>query len=108
MNEVAVTRTSTTAIISLVFGILTWFGLPLIGAIVAVICGHAARSEIRASGGRLQGDGMALGGLIMGWLHLLFFAVLVWLLFMVPVSLFGGFGGIVHWLHHLDCGTTAT
>ena len=105
MNQVVVTRTSTTAVISLVFGILTWLGLPFIGAIVAVICGHAARSEIRGSEGQLQGSGMALGGLILGWLHLLLFVGIVWVLFMLPVSLFGGFGAITHWLHHLDCGT---
>ena len=42
-----VTPTSTAATISLVFGILSWFGLILIGPIVAIIAGHMARNEIR-------------------------------------------------------------
>ncbi|MFP6857711.1 MAG: DUF4190 domain-containing protein, partial [Roseibacillus sp.] len=37
-------------------------------AIPAVICGHIARKQIRASGGLQTGDGMALTGLITGYL----------------------------------------
>jgi len=52
--------TSTTAVISLVFGILCWMAIPFIGAIVAVVCGHLARGEIRrAPPGSMEGDGMA-------------------------------------------------
>ena len=64
-------RTSATAIVSLVFGILGWICLPGIGAIVAVICGHMARSEIRrVPPGTIDGDGMALAGLILGWVQI--------------------------------------
>lgn len=67
----AAPTTSTTAIISLVFGILgVIFALPLIGPLVAVVAGHMARNEIRRSEGRLTGDGMAVAGLIMGYLML--------------------------------------
>jgi Domain of unknown function (DUF4190) len=104
MNEVTVVRTSSTAIVSLIFGILTWFVLPVIGAIVAVICGHAARSEIRRSGGQLEGGGLALAGLILGWTHLLLLILAV-SLFMLPLA--GGFAWMLHWLHHLqDLGTS--
>lgn len=66
------TTTSTAAILSLVFGILgVVFALPLIGPIVAVAAGHIARNEIRRSGGRLSGDGLAVAGLIMGYMMLL-------------------------------------
>lgn len=61
---------STTATVSLILGIVAWFALPLIGAIGAVICGHIARNEIRQSGGRIGGDGMALAGLILGYLQI--------------------------------------
>jgi hypothetical protein len=66
------TTTSTLAIVSLVFGILTWAVLPFIGAIVAIVCGHLARSEIRREpvGTVMEGNGMALAGLILGYLHL--------------------------------------
>jgi hypothetical protein len=89
-------RTSTLAVVSVIFGILCWIGLPFIGAIVAVICGHSARSEIRrAPPGTIEGDGMALTGLILGWLHLLLFilAVVIFLMF------FGGLAFIAAHVH---------
>ena len=62
---------STAAIVSLVCGILCWLPvLPVIGAIVAVIAGHMARNQIRASEGRVGGAGMAKAGLILGYAHL--------------------------------------
>jgi hypothetical protein len=61
---------STTAVISLVFGILSWFALPVIGSIVAVIAGHMARAEIRRSNGQLGGGGMATAGIILGYIQL--------------------------------------
>jgi type IV pilus assembly protein PilA len=45
-----------------IFGLL--FFLP---AIAAIILGHLSRSDIRKSNGRLQGNGMAIAGLIMGY-----------------------------------------
>jgi len=66
--NIPVRITSTTAVISLVFGILCWMAIPFIGAIVAVICGHVARGEIRrAPPGSMEGDGMAVAGLVLGW-----------------------------------------
>ncbi|MEW6568045.1 MAG: DUF4190 domain-containing protein [Chloroflexota bacterium] len=64
------TQTSTMAIVSLVSGIISWFALPLIGAVVAVITGHMAKKEIRSSMGRLTGEGMATVGLVLGYLQL--------------------------------------
>ena len=64
-------RTSGTAITSLIFGIVTWVGLPVVGALVAVICGHIARGEIRRMPvGTIEGDGMAIAGLILGYTQL--------------------------------------
>jgi hypothetical protein len=67
------TRTSPLAIVSLVFGILTWCLLPFVGALVAVVCGHLARSEIRRAPADApqDGDGMAVAGLVLGYVHLL-------------------------------------
>jgi hypothetical protein len=79
----AVLRTSGTAVASLVFGILSWCLLPFIGAILAVILGHSARSEIRrASPGTVEGDGMALAGLILGWAHLALFILAAMFVFL--------------------------
>ncbi|MCE2571322.1 DUF4190 domain-containing protein [Motilimonas eburnea] len=66
-NAVRSPDTSSLAIVSLIFGIL---GLFFFGSLIAVICGHIARSNIRQSQGKLAGDGMALAGLIMGYLSL--------------------------------------
>lgn len=64
-------RTSSLAVISLVFEVLAYMLLPGIGAIVAVICGHSARSEIRgAPPGTIEGDSMALAGLVLGWIQI--------------------------------------
>ncbi len=63
--------TNTMAIVSLVSGVISWFALPLLGAIVAIITGHMARSEIRNSRGLQGGDGLAVVGLILGYLNLL-------------------------------------
>ncbi|MBO9717700.1 MAG: DUF4190 domain-containing protein [Pseudoxanthomonas sp.] len=65
MNQIR--QTSPLAITSLVSGILGWTLLPFIGTIVAIITGHMARSEIRRSNGRLEGDGLAVAGLVLGW-----------------------------------------
>jgi quinol-cytochrome oxidoreductase complex cytochrome b subunit len=62
--------TSTTAIVSLIGGILAWTVLPLIGMVVALIAGHMARNEIRRAGGQLGGDGLAIAGLILGYAQL--------------------------------------
>lgn len=81
----ATAPSSTMAIVSLIAGIVAWVVLPFISAIVAVACGHMARREIRDSGGRLTGDGMAIAGLVLGYLQLgiagLFFCAFVGLIF---------------------------
>jgi hypothetical protein len=63
-------QNSTMAIISLISGIVSWFLLPLIGAIVAIITGHMAKNEIKASNGQIGGNGMATAGLILGYVQL--------------------------------------
>lgn len=72
-------QTSTLTIVSLCFGILGWSLMPFLGNIVAIITGHLARSEIRQSHGSVQGDGLAIAGMILGYLGLLlgFIAILM-------------------------------
>lgn len=77
-------RTSSLAVVSLIFGVLSWVFLPFIGALVAVICGHAARSEIhRAPPGSIEGDGMAMAGLILGWIQLALTVIVVGIIILV-------------------------
>ena len=88
-------QTSSLAIVSLVSGILGWTLVPLIGTIVAIVTGHMARKEIRNSGGNLEGDGLAVGGLVLGWL-----AAALWV---IGIAIFVLFLGGMVWLgsmHH--------
>lgn len=87
MNTPAPARTSTLAIISLIGGIAGWTLLPLLGSLVAIITGHMARAEIRREPG-LQGDGLAIAGLVMGWAN-----VVIAVLTVLALLLF--FGGLV-------------
>ena len=80
MNHVR--PTSSLAIASLVSGILGWTLLPVLGTLVAIVTGHMARAEIRRSGGALEGDGLAIGGLILGWLSALLWVIGIVVLFM--------------------------
>jgi Domain of unknown function (DUF4190) len=59
------TRTSGLAIASMVLGIVWIFWL---GSILAVIFGHVALSQIKRSMGALTGRGMAIAGLVLGYL----------------------------------------
>jgi hypothetical protein len=68
MNE---RKTSPLAIVSLIAGILGWTLLPFLGSLGAIITGHMARGEIRRSNGSLDGDGMAIAGLILGWVSII-------------------------------------
>ena len=56
------------SIASLVLGILSFIMFGLFAAIPAVICGHIAKSKIKADPENLKGDGQALAGLIMGYI----------------------------------------
>jgi Domain of unknown function (DUF4190)/Domain of unknown function (DUF1707) len=76
-------QTNALAITSLVCGICQipfWFfaGIP------AIVCGHIARSQIRRSGE--DGDGMALAGLILGYIGVLGPVVLGLLIVLAVVS----------------------
>jgi Tfp pilus assembly protein PilE len=55
---------------SLVLGILGLVLIGPLGSIPAVICGHIAKSKIKKSPATLDGDGMALAGLIMGYVQI--------------------------------------
>lgn len=81
MNTVR--HTSGTAVASLVFGVLSWCALPVLGAILAIVLGHSARGEIRrAPPGTIDGDGLAIAGLVLGWAHLVIAVLAVCVIFL--------------------------
>ncbi len=73
----AMPQTSNLAILSLIFGILSWTFLPIIAGIGAVITGHMGRREVQASNGTLTGSGFATAGLILGYINLVIFGLAV-------------------------------
>ncbi len=90
-----VRTTSPMAVISLVAGILGWSLVPFLGAIVAVITGHMARGEIRRAPDRLEGDGMAIAGLVLGYaaIAMAVLAVLAMILFFGGLAWFASVSG---------------
>lgn len=69
MNPV-ILPTSPLAMISLIAGILGFFGFPVIGSIAAIWTGYAARKDTRSIPPRAAGDGMATAGIVMGFIQL--------------------------------------
>jgi len=63
-------ETSGKATGSLISGIAAYVIAPLVGAIVAVVLGHLGLSEIKKSAGRLKGEGLAIAGLVLGYLQI--------------------------------------
>ncbi len=86
-------QTSGLAVVSLVMGICSWTILPILGSLVAIITGHMARTEIRRRPLELEGDGLAVAGLILGWTN-----VVVAILAIGTLLVF--FGGLA-WLAHV-------
>lgn len=82
-------KTSTLAIISLVCGITSWFAVPLVCGIAAVITGHMARTEIRNNPGT-EGGGLAVAGLVLGYTNiaLIVLSLLVIFLFLGGMAFF--------------------
>jgi hypothetical protein len=79
-------QTSAMAIVSLVLGVLGWTLLPLLGSLGAIICGHMARAEIRRNAATMEGDGLAIAGLVLGWSLVIITALSI----LAVVLFFGG------------------
>jgi hypothetical protein len=81
--ENAAQRTSGYAIASLILGIAGFFVFPIVPSILAVVFGQKARKELRRDP-TLGGDGLATGGIVLGWVGLaltaigLIFVLLLW------------------------------
>lgn len=88
-------QTSGLAIASLILSILGLVGiLPLIGSIIGIILGYMAKGTIAESRGTIGGDGLAKGGIIVGWITVGLYLVagcLALIIFVIlPVLGFGG------------------
>ncbi|MBS0230539.1 MAG: DUF4190 domain-containing protein [Proteobacteria bacterium] len=86
-----VRQTNSLAVVSLVCGILGWTLLPFLGSIVAIVCGHMARSEIRRNPQTQEGDGLAVAGLVLGYLVIALSVLAV----VAVILFFGGLAAII-------------
>jgi Domain of unknown function (DUF4190) len=91
--------TNTLAWVSLVAGILSFFGhiVPFVGgftlALIAIIAGHVARRQIKQTGE--GGSGIAVAGMIIGYVHIailgLIFVFFFGLIMATLAAMFGAF-----------------
>jgi hypothetical protein len=81
-------KTSGLAIWSLVLGILSLTCCSILGAIPGVICGHKALSKIKHSGGALAGEGLAIAGLVTGYLGILWAVVFIPMMLAIAIPNF--------------------
>lgn len=84
----AAARTNGFAIASLVLGILWVYW---IGSILALIFGYVAKRDIDRSGGAQSGRGMAIAGIVLGWVGV--GTLVLFLIFAVAVGVGGSGGG---------------
>ena len=77
------------AVASLVCGIASFVAVPIVAAFPAVICGHMSLSRMRASAHALGGRGLAVAGLVMGYLNLALMLLAALLFFSVLAALLG-------------------
>ena len=82
-------RTNTLAVVSLIASIAGVTLLPILASIVGVVTGHMARRQIRETGE--GGDGMAVAGVVVGWIGVGIAAigVLLAVLMFAGVAIFG-------------------
>ena len=83
--------TNTLAIISFICGLLGLVGsIPSVGVlnIVAIVMGHMARSQIRQNPNE-DGAGMALAGLIMGYIGLLIVPLMMLVALVIVMMIYG-------------------
>jgi hypothetical protein len=86
------TPTNSLAVVSMIFGIISWLLCPIVASLVAVITGHSARSQIQRTGE--GGSGMAMAGLVLGYINLGIVGLFLvfWLLFFGGLAVVGAIG----------------
>jgi uncharacterized membrane protein len=82
--------TNSLARASMILGVAEFFSMGLT-AIPAVICGHIAKREMRLTGQR--GDGLATAGLVLGYMAIIFWAVIIVLAVLGAAINIAGQGG---------------
>ena len=74
---------------SLVLGIASFLVCPLVTAVIGLILGRQAQEIIRASGGTLEGEGLAKAGVILSIVNLVACGLFIAMTIVMAIS--GGF-----------------
>ena len=72
-----VPQTNGAAVASLILSVVSWFAISILGSIPAVICGHIGLSTVKNNSQTVGGKGMAIAGLIIGYLNIVASAIVV-------------------------------
>jgi len=80
-------ETESKAIIALVLSIVSFFLLPVLPAIAALVLASSSKRDIQASGGRLGGEGMVTAAKIISWINIGMW-VLIALFFVLFLGIF--------------------
>jgi predicted metal-binding membrane protein len=78
---------------ALVCGIAAFVICPVLPAVAAVILASSAKRKIRDSGGRLDGEGMATAGQVLGWINIGLAALGVLAIVLIATLSSGGSSG---------------
>lgn len=78
-------QTSGLAIASLVTGLFFWCWV--IPGVVSIVLGHLALESIENSGGAKRGRGMAIAGIVLGWIGIGMLGLLVLIWFVTVLTL---------------------
>lgn len=84
------------AMASLVFGILAWTVLPILGAVAAVVAGHMARHDLRGQVRHGRSFDQATVGLVLGYLQLA--PLLLVTALVIGLVAVGGVATLAFWL----------
>jgi hypothetical protein len=83
------------AIASMVLGILSFVTgfeigpFAVIFTILALVFGYQAKREIRLSGGLQGGEGMAIAGIVMGWIGVGLLLLIIFLVVVLGLAIIG-------------------
>ncbi len=79
-------KTDEMAVVSLICGVASFVIFPLLPAIAAIILGIMSRDRIRKSAGNLDGEGLAITGLILGIINVALIAAVFILILVIALA----------------------
>lgn len=88
-------RTNGYALAALILGIAGFVVIPLIGHILAIVFGYTGKGQIDRSGGVEEGRGMAVAGIVLGWIGIALSVIVIVIVIIVAVFVANNGGKII-------------